>query len=170
MHSSNSATYWIENLKLLPHPEGGYYREVYRATEVIPHSALPQRFAGARAFATSIYYLLEQGDFSAFHRIHSDETWHFYAGGALEIFMLGEGAPSSITLGADVAQGQHLQFTVPAGAWFASRPKPESAYSLVGCTVSPGFDFNDFTMADRRELSREFPQALQIIESLTRPA
>jgi predicted cupin superfamily sugar epimerase len=168
MQHERSAAYWIENLQLLPHPEGGYYREVYRASDVIPHDALPARFSGARSLATSIYYLLERGDFSAFHRIHSDETWHLYAGSGLEVVMLEQGTQRSITLGPNVSQGEHLQFTVPAGVWFASRLTPTSSYALVGCTVSPGFDFADFTIAERQALLRDYPHSTEIIEALTR--
>lgn len=163
-----SPSYWIEHLQLIPHPEGGYYKEVYRASESIPHSALPERFSGSRSFATSIYYLLEQGDFSAFHRIHSDETWHFYAGGSLEVVMLHSGSHEIITLGSQIADGECLQYTVPAGVWFASRPKALAPYALVGCSVSPGFDFADFELADRAELLSAYPDSHAIISALTR--
>jgi predicted cupin superfamily sugar epimerase len=168
MHHTRTAAYWIENLKLLPHPEGGYYKEVYRAVEAIPHVALPPRFTGARSFATSIYYLLEQGDFSAFHRIRSDETWHFYAGGSLEIITLHQAQHASISLGSNICEGEHLQVTIPAGVWFAARPKKNTSYALVGCSVSPGFDFADFELATRAELLRDYPGSEEIVQILTR--
>ncbi len=153
------ASYWVEHLRLSPHPEGGYYREVYRAAEHIQTSGLPGRFQGPRNFATSIYYLLEAGDFSAFHRIKSDETWHFYAGAPLELHMVQGSKHSVVILGNRPERGEELQYTVPHGVWFASRPCTDAAYSLLGCTVSPGFDFADFEMgavehvlADRLDL------------------
>lgn len=168
MTDERPAQDWIEQLQLAPHPEGGFFREVYRSAESIPHAALPNRFCGGRAFATSIYYLLQSGDFSAFHRIHSDETWHFYAGGPLEIVtLLGTGAVSTI-LGTNVQRGEQLQYTVPSGVWFGARPCTGTRYSLLGCTVSPGFDFADFEMGDPELLRREFPTALEAIKALTR--
>jgi predicted cupin superfamily sugar epimerase len=168
MSGETPAQHWIEQLRLEPHPEGGFFREVYRSKEWIPHAALPQRFSGSRAFSTSIYYLLQSGDFSAFHRIHSDETWHFYAGGPLEIVTLLDGGAVSTILGTNVGRGEHLQYTVPSGVWFGARPCVDTHYSLVGCTVSPGFDFADFEMGHSERLCREFPSALAVIEALTR--
>jgi predicted cupin superfamily sugar epimerase len=168
MLHTTPASYWIQHLQLIPHPEGGYYKEVYRASERIPHSALPQRFSGSRSFATSIYYLLEQGDFSAFHRIRSDETWHFYAGGSLEVAMLHSGSHEIVTLGSNLANGEQLQYTVPAGVWFASRPKASAPYALVGCSVSPGFDFADFELASRSELLSAYSDSHEVITTLTR--
>ena len=163
-----NAQYWIKHLSLESHPEGGYFREVYRSTEQIPREALPPRFAGPRSYATSIYYLLEQGDFSGFHRIASDETWHFYYGGALDLHILNGATYQLITIGADLAAGNSLQYTVPAGAWFASEPSRESSYSLLGCTVSPGFDFADFELASRTSLADDYPAHSDLIKRLTR--
>jgi predicted cupin superfamily sugar epimerase len=168
MPLEKDASYWVAHLGLRPHPEGGYFREVYRCSEGIAQSALPQRFSGDRSFCTSIFYLLEKGDFSAFHRIKSDETWHFYAGGALEVVMLSHGGVTTVTLGHDIALGQQLQYTVPAEVWFASRPPPGTLFSLVGCMVSPGFDFADFEMASRTQLIEEFPFAQETVKELTR--
>jgi predicted cupin superfamily sugar epimerase len=168
MHLHQPATYWIDNLKLKPHPEGGYYKEVYRASESIPHTALPPRFSGERSFATSIYYLLEQGDFSAFHRIQSDETWHFYAGGSLQIITLHNDQFAAVSLGGNISEGECLQVTIPAGVWFAATPNPATPYTLAGCSVSPGFDFADFEMAKRSELIKAYPSSEQIIRALTR--
>lgn len=163
------AAYWIEKYNLLPHPEGGYYAETYRSTEDIGKSGLPVRFEGDRSLSTGIYFLLQQGDFSAFHRIKSDEMWHFYAGDTLEIFVIHPetGNLDVIKLGADPENGETFQAVVPAGAWFGSRPASGSKYSLVGCTVSPGFDFADFEMADRNLLTRDFPEHELIIGELT---
>ena len=135
---------------------------------MISQESLPDRFSGNRSFCTSIFYLLEQGDFSSFHRIKSDETWHFYAGDPLEVVMLRDSGITVVTLGHDVMIGQRLQYTVPAETWFASRPASGTPFALVGCTVSPGFDFADFEMGTRRELLQRFPLAAETITALTR--
>lgn len=164
------ASYWIEKYQLLPHPEGGYYAETYRASEQIPKVALPARYHGDRAYSTGIYFLLESHHFSAFHRIQSDEMWHFYAGEALDVFVIDPvtGELKTIKLGNDPDKGETFQAMVPAGAWFGSRPAAGSSYSLVGCTVAPGFDFEDFEMAQRDILSPQYPQHAGLIEALTR--
>ena len=159
----------ITHFHLHPHPEGGWYTQSYRSTESIPAAALPERFSGDRLFSTAIYFLLEQGNFSAFHRIKSDECWHFYSGDPLEIFILyTDGSLQVVTLGSSIEKGHHFQFVVPANCWFASRPAAESRYCFVGCTVAPGFDFADFEMAKVTELSQEYPSHLAIIETLCR--
>lgn len=162
-------SYWIEKYNLQPHPEGGFYAETYRSAEQISATALPDRFTGDRSHATAIYFLLRSTDFSGFHRIKSDEMWHFYAGQALEIFVISpvSGALEVIRLGADPENGEAFQAVVPAGSWFGSRPALDSLYSLVGCTVAPGFDFQDFEMADRSRLLEDFPQHSKLIYELT---
>lgn len=162
------AAYWIKHLELKPHPEGGYFREVYRSSEMIGHKALPQRFAGPRCFCTSIFYLLEAGDFSSFHQIRSDETWHFYGGGTLDLFVLNKGQVEHHQIGSRVDRGEKLQWTVPAEAWFAARPAAGAAYVLTGCTVSPGFDFADFSLAKTENLIALYPQHSELIARLTR--
>jgi len=159
----------IEHYAMQPHPEGGYYKETYRAAETISSGALPMRFAGARHFSTAIYFLLEQGNFSAFHRIKSDECWHFYAGGALLIYVLNEnGSLQTVKLGDDVLKDETFQYVVPAGCWFASAPAQGTEFSFVGCTVSPGFDFEDFELAQKDVLQKQFPQHSELIARLTR--
>ena len=163
------ASYWVEKYNLLPHPEGGYYAETYRSSEGIHKSALPERFKGDRSFSTGIYFLLEGKDFSAFHKILSDEMWHFYAGDSLEVFVIypETGDLEIIKLGANPDNGETFQAVVPAGTWFGSRPAKGSSYSLVGCTVSPGFDFADFEMAERSALTELFPKHESLIRELT---
>jgi len=163
------ASYWIEKYNLLPHPEGGHYIETYRSAESVAGSALPARFEnGSRAFSTGIYFLLEQNQFSAFHRIKSDEMWHFYAGEALDIFVIYPETSQLevIKLGANPENGETFQAVVPAGTWFASRPAKDSSYALVGCTVSPGFDFADFEMANKNDLIQLFPKHESLIREL----
>ncbi|GAB3565332.1 hypothetical protein GCM10027578_12470 [Spirosoma luteolum] len=159
---------YIQHLQLQPHPEGGYFAETYRAAEAVAAEALPDRFGGSRSFGTAIYFLLEQHHTSALHRIQSDEVWHFYAGGPLDIFVIGpDETLSVIQLGPDLAAGQVFQAVVPAGCWFGSKPAPGTSFSLVGCTVAPGFDFADFELADRRTMLDWFPQHRDLIERLT---
>lgn len=153
----NTAHYYIQSLQLSPHPEGGYYRETYRSPETVPAGSVSQRFNGSRSCCTGIFYLLQAGDYSAFHRIKSDEMWHFYAGYPLEVHMLDHNGHSVIELGSDLQAGQQLQAVVPADTWFAATPKQGSAFSLVGCTVSPGFDFQDFELARASQIEQLVP-------------
>jgi uncharacterized protein len=162
------ASYWIDKLKLTPHAEGGAYREVYRSELILPRSALPLLFQGNRAASTSIYFLLTKGEFSAFHRITSDELWHFYFGDPLMVYEIGHsGSLTEHLLGPDPERGQTFQATVKAGSWFASVPAPGSEYALVGCTVAPGFDFADFELASRQTLAGQFPEHAALIRRLT---
>ena len=159
----------IKQFSLLPHPEGGWYKQTYKSNEEIAASALPERFKGQRSFSTAIYFLLEKGNFSAFHRIKSDECWHFYAGDPLLIYIIDEsGELKTITLGNEFEKGQFFQFIVPANCWFASKPAPGSEYCFVGCTVSPGFDFADFELANYKRLLGECPRYSEIIRSFCR--
>ncbi|QJW91787.1 cupin domain-containing protein [Spirosoma taeanense] len=164
---------FIQSLHLQPHPEGGYFAETYRSAGTIPQEALPDRFSGARTFGTAIYFLLERHHISALHRIQADEIWHFYAGGPLNVFVINPDATLTvIRLGSNPGNEEVFQAVVPAGCWFGSKPATESespGFSLVGCTVAPGFDFADFEMADRTALLTEFPQHRPVIEMLTAP-
>ncbi len=167
----SDAAFWIEHLDLRPHPEGGYFRETYRAAEQIDAAGLPARFPGARAFSTAVYFLITDDAFSAFHRIRSDELWHFYAGDAVTLAVLdagGRGQLTSASLGCDPARGQAPQIVVPAGAWFGAEVAPPGKFALVGCTVAPGFDFADFELGARDVLSERYPQHRGAIERLTR--
>lgn len=159
----------IQQFGLEPHPEGGWYKQTYKSNEQVAASALPERFNGDRSFSTAIYFLLEKENFSAFHRIKSDECWHFYSGDPLQVFIIDQsGELKMITLGKDFEKGEQFQYVVPANCWFASRPAPGSEYCFVGCTVSPGFDFDDFELAKAEELLVKFPQHKTIICELCR--
>ena len=165
----NNGKHWIEKLQLEPHPEGGYFRQTYRSEIMIAREALPAEFGGARAASTAIYFLLESENFSAFHRLRSDEVWHFYAGSPLVVEVIEPiGLRSSILLGEDPDAGQVFQAVVRAGCWFASHIADSKGWALVGCTVAPGFDFEDFEMGKREELVKEFPRHRDLIERLTR--
>lgn len=165
----NRASELIRELELLPHPEGGHYRQIYAAGETIPAGALPSRFGGDRPFSTSIYYLLVGAERSRLHRIASDELWHFYAGAPLTIVTLDQrGERRDLRLGPDLAAGERYQLAVPAGRWFGaalSEPEPD-AFALVGCTVAPGFDFADFELADAAALRECYPRHAALIDRL----
>jgi predicted cupin superfamily sugar epimerase len=164
-----NAAYWIQQLQLTSHVEGGAFREVYRSELTISQKALPVFFQGNRNISTSIYFLLAGGQFSAFHRIASDELWHFYFGDPLLVYEIGHsGILTTHRLGPDIEKGESFQVVVKAGSWFASIPAEGSEYALVGCTVSPGFDFAEFELADRAALIKQYPQHAALIESLTR--
>jgi uncharacterized protein len=129
---------------------------------------LPERFKGDRYFSTAIYFLLEGKQFSAFHRIQSDELWHFYSGAGLHIYVLHQdGRGELLKLGNDLANGYSFQQMVPAGCWFASKPVSESSFSFVGCTVAPGFDFADFELAEKNALLTEYPNYKDWIDLLS---
>ena len=162
------AQQWIERLDLQPHPEGGWYRETYRASLLLPHSALPDH-SGGRSASTAIYFLLAGEQFSALHRLRSDEVWHFYTGSSLIVHVIApDGDYQQLLLGSDAESGEHFQAIVPAGCWFGLSLRQPNTYALVGCTVAPGFDFADFEMAQRDQLTTQYPQHRTTIERLTR--
>jgi len=164
----------IERFELVPHPEGGYFREVYRSAITFDHPALdrpaidPAR-GSRRAGCTFIYFLLADQDFSAFHRVRcSDEIWHLYAGGPLEVHTVVDAQRhAKHVLTCDLQRGEP-SCVVPAGCWQAARLAPGSAWAFTGCTVAPGFDFADFEMPARETLVASFPQHERIITELTR--
>ena len=159
----------VQLLGLQPHPEGGFYKEVYRSEGVIEGDCLPGSFHGTRNFSTSIYYLLQRNDFSAFHRIKSDEIWHYHAGGSLLIHSIDQdGNYQCKKLGADLSEGAAFQVVIPAGHWFASEPTADSEFILAGCTVAPGFDFEDFELAEKNRILQQFPEHREIINRLCR--
>lgn len=163
------AAYWIQKLGLSSHVEGGAYARSYTAELSIPKENLPAPFAGDRPVCTAIYFLLEAGQFSALHRIASDELWHFYYGDPLIIYSIEEnGQLTQQILGNNPDNAESLQCLVKAGNWFGSKTIDGGEYSLVGCTVSPGFDFADFVLAERSAILNAFPQHQTIIEMLTR--
>ena len=160
----------VRQLGLEPHPEGGYFRETYRAAESIAGPALPARFGGDRAVSTAIYFLLETGQRSRLHRIKSDEVWHFYAGDPLTVVEIdAAGVLKTTRLGSDLGAGAVYQHVVPAGAWFGATLADgggAAGFALVGCTVAPGFDFADFALADRAALLADYPAHRAWIERL----
>jgi predicted cupin superfamily sugar epimerase len=160
---------WIQRLQLIRHAEGGYYRETYRSGIKLPAGVLPSAFGSARSLATTIYYLLRGDDFSAWHRLRSDEMWHFYAGSSLLIYQISpEGQCTSYRLGHSGCPDELPQCLVPAGYWIAAKVGRKDSFSLVGCTVSPGFEFADFEVGRRDNLLQTFPEYRDIILSMTR--
>jgi uncharacterized protein len=158
----------IRKLQLTPHPEGGFYRETYRSTDEIEQDDLGEEFNGRRSFSSCIYFLLTSETFSAFHRIKQDEIWHFYDGSPIMLHMISDkGVYSNAIIGRQLNKGQLPQFVIMARTWFAATVVNENDYSLLGCTVSPGFDFRDFALANRNDMLKDFPQHSEIITQLT---
>jgi hypothetical protein len=141
----------IRLLRLKPHPEGGFFRETYRAA----------RGRGGRCASTAILFLLPRGSVSRLHRIQSDEVWHFYSGGPLFVVELGKGGVRRTKLGAG-----RFQHVVRAGTWFGAELARGSEYALVGCTVAPGFEFRDFELGERAGLLESFPRCRAVVERL----
>jgi predicted cupin superfamily sugar epimerase len=168
MGNKYNAQYWKDKLNLESHVEGGSFREIYRAKHVLPKEVLKPGHNGERAVSTSIYFLLEHGQFSALHRIASDELWHHYDGTALCIYEIqADGKLIKHLLGKDFDNGERPQVIISAGSWFGSRVEEAGGYTLCGCTVAPGFDFADFELADKAHLIQQYPQHDSIINELT---
>src|SRR5271170_4889157 len=158
-----------QRLGLEKHPrEGGYFVQTWKSEEEIPLDALPSRYRGARAAGTAIYYLLEPSTFSEMHRLASDEVFHFYLGDPMEMLQLWpDGSSRVVTLGSDLAAGMLPQLVVPKNVWQGSRLVPGGKIALLGCTVSPGFDYADYETGKRENLLREYPESAALIEALT---
>ena len=161
------ADHIIEKFNLVRHPEGGFFAEKYRSTEVIS-SGLPTRFEKEHAIYTSIYFLLKEDDISAFHVLKSDEIWHFYEGTTLLIHSITKnGMIETVRLGRDYNNEDVFQHQIKAGTYFCAEVEDRSSYSFVGCTVSPGFEYSDFTLCKRNELLKLYPQNKDLIIKFT---
>jgi uncharacterized protein len=167
--NNKKAQYLKERLDLSELPgEGGYYKETYRSDKTI---ILPSETDGERSISTSIYYLLDGTQFSAFHRLKSDEIWHFYIGSSITLYIINKMENlSEVKLGSNIEKGELFQIQVRAESWFAATVNDISSYALIGCTVSPGFDYLDFELGDRKKLIERYPQHKSIIEKLTTSA
>jgi uncharacterized protein len=167
--NNKKAQYLKERLDLFELPgEGGYYKETYRSDKTI---ILPSETDGERSISTSIYYLLDGTQFSAFHRLKSDEIWHFYIGSSITLYIINKMENlSEVKLGSNIEKGELFQIQVRAESWFAATVNDISSYALIGCTVSPGFDYLDFELGDRKKLIERYPQHKSIIEKLTTSA
>ena len=163
-----SPEYWINKLEMMPHPEGGYFKEVYRSQESHKADGLPNRFGGDRSHGTSIYFLLVGDQVSKFHRIKSDEIWHFYEGSAVTIYRITPAGKLLTTIvGRDFENGEELQAVIPFGEWFGAEVNDKGSFALVGCTVAPGFHFEDFELANCDDLEKEFPAEYDVIQKLS---
>ena len=158
----------IKKLGLKPHPEGGYFKETYRSLGKINKDSLHSTYNGKRSYSTCIYFLLTSDTFSAFHKIKQDEIWHFYDGSPIILHTISEtGNHHEYTIGRDFSKGEIPQLVVPGNHWFAAEVINKNDYSLVGCTVSPGFDFSDFELPTRKELITKFPASESLITEFT---
>lgn len=163
---NSKAKYYIDKLALVKHPEGGYYKEVYRAAEYfyLPEYSIINR--KIKNFSTSIYFLLVGTDKSYFHKLKSDEIWHFYDGSDIRIITIDDsGKISEIFLG---KQSEKFQCTIEKDLWFAAELTDKKSFALIGCTVFPGFEFEDFILGDREQLIKKFPQHQKIIRKFTK--
>ena len=171
MKCSSSFDSLILKLKLEKHPEGGYFKETYSSKDIIK---VPERYKGkTRVSSTHIYYLLSGENFSAWHRVKSDEIWHFYAGRPINLYIIDNNIKNIniITLGNPLSNlDTTFQYCVEQGQWFAAQPVEREGYSLVGCTVSPGFDFRDWELADRKNLLDKYPQHEELVRKFTLPS
>ncbi len=158
----------VNALNLTKHPEGGHFSEVYKSEEII-ENGLPDRFIGRHTLYTSIYFLLYENEFSAFHVLKSDEIWHFYKGTTLDIHIINpDGSLRTISLGNNIESGEYFQYCIKAGQYFAAEVRDKSSFSLVGCTVSPGFEYSDFELCEKKSLIEMFPHHKEMIERLTK--
>lgn len=166
--SEKSAEYWINMLKLQQHIEGGYFTEIYRSKNIIKKENLSHSYDSDRCFITSIYYLLKSGQKSLFHKIKSDEVWHFYAGSPLKLLSIFSNKEFHIfILGNDFEKNEKFQVGIPADSWLAATPIFDNSYSLVGCTVAPGFEYSDLEIANRDYMLKNYPHLNDVIKIFT---
>ena len=160
----------IEALGLVALPnEGGFYRETYRSDDLLSGSSLPERYTADKNTSTAIYYLLTPDSFSALHRLPTDEIYHFYLGDPVTMLQLfPDGSHRVITLGADVLNGENVQYLVPKFVWQGSFLVGGGRFALLGTTMAPAFDFSDFVLGDRQSLIRHYPACKDLIMRLTR--
>lgn len=164
----NDATFWVDKLGLLPHPEGGFYKEMYRSNEQLKAEGLPKRFVGNRSCITSIYFLIKSGYPSHFHRIKSDEIWYFHHGSPITLHLIdAAGNYEAKILGNLQAEVDSFQLCIAAETWFAAEVTDNDAYALVSCAVAPGFDFQDFELAKAEQLKRICIAQTALIDRLT---
>ena len=166
---NSTAKRLIDLLNLQKHTEGGYFAETYRSDEIFKSGYFPSRYSGDRRISTSIFFLLEGVDFSAFHKLKSDEIWHFYSGSEMKLYTIDKkGILYDYTLGNNFENGSAFQISVKSGQWLAAELIDKKSFALVGCTVSPGFEYEDFELGKSSELVKLFPEHGKIIERFTR--
>lgn len=160
--------YWVSSLNLTQHPEGGYYKEIYKCPQSIDADRLQGEYDGTRRLSTSIYFLLPSGEVSRFHRLKSDELWYYHAGSSVTVHMIDtKGIYREVKLGLDIESGEMPQVIIPRGSIFGATVNAADSFCLVGCMVSPGFDFRDFELLPREGLLKTYPKHKDIILKLT---
>ena len=160
-----NAEYWISHLGLKPHPEGGFFNEIFRSSIKIPKEVLPIGYKSPRRVATSIYFLLRSGDISRLHRLRSDELWYYHTGCAVKIVYIDkEGNKHTKFLGCNIEKAEEPSIHISAGNIFAAEPVEKDSYCLMSCVVAPGFEFEDFEMFPKDELIQSYPKLSDLIE------
>jgi uncharacterized protein len=166
MHINDLQT-WVSKLDLLPHPEGGYFKPTFESEESTSDNELSVNYDGKRKLYTSIYFLLSSNDVSHFHRLKSDELWYYHAGSPLTVHVIHEnGEYEEMRVGMNLEQGERPQILVKKNSIFGSSVMEKDTCSLVGCMVSPGFEFQDFELFTQDELLERYPQHKEIIMKL----
>jgi predicted cupin superfamily sugar epimerase len=162
-----TAAYWIRTLELIAHPEGGYFKETYASSDIINKHGLPERYFADRTCVKAIYFLLQGEQTSKFHRLKCNEIWGYHLGASLTLYIIDrDGTLQQIKLGPDFDNGEQFQIVVPHGVWFGAKVNKKNSYVLVSCITAPGFDFEDFELAERQSLLHKYPQHKNIIEML----
>ena len=163
------AEHWIQHLDLKPHPEGGFYKEMYRSNIEVSGKELPVGYHSQRRLATSIYYLLRSEDISRLHRLRSDELWYFHTGSTVTVYYIDtEGKKHKNLLGNNPDKAEHLSVLIPGGTLFCAEVAEPESFGLVSCVVTPGFEFEDFEMFEKDDLIQAFPKHLELIEKFSK--
>jgi uncharacterized protein len=161
----NTAEYWIQNLGLKPHPEGGFFKEMFRSSISVNKDDLPKGYKSSRRLTTSIFYLLRSEDISRLHRLRSDEIWYFHYGSAVRIIYIDrEGKKHTKLLGPNFEKAEYFYMHIPAGNIFAAEVVETNSFSVFSCVVSPGFEFDDFEMFEKEDLIQAYPKHADFIE------
>lgn len=160
-----NADYWIQHLNLKPHPEGGFYNEVFRSSITIGINELPVGYLSERRVATSIYFLLRTQDISKMHRLRSDEIWYYHTGSSAKIYCIDpEGKKHTRFLGPQLEKTEQFSIVIPAGHIFAAEVPEKDSFCLMSCMVAPGFEFDDFELFDKDDLTQAYPKHSALFE------
>lgn len=158
----------IRQFQLAAHPEGGYYYETYVSPDIIGRAGMPDRYSSERRSAKAIYFLLPSDQVSKFHRIKCEEIWCHHFGEALTLFLIHrDGSVQEIVLGAHIERGELPQIIIPHNVWFGAKVNKKNAYAFLSCITAPGFEFQDFELAERNALLQEYPQHRELIIHFT---